>query len=127
MEMILRCCRTCARPFSDRASWRSRQISESLRYCSAGCRRTKPTQRDRALEQRVLDALAVADAHVELKELQEALKLQATPDKTRLERAVKRLALRGALQIWRNGRVEVEPGNARKPFSVALAGSKREA
>ena len=119
MEMSLRCCLTCARPFSDRATWRAREISAEVRYCSAGCRRNKPTQRDRALEQKVMSALE-ASIHIEFKVLEEELALQEASDKRRLERAIKRLALRGELQIKREGRVEAEPGNARKPFSISL-------
>ena len=67
-----------------------------------------------------MSALKSSATDVKLKVLEDLLALQEASDKRRLERAVKRLALRGELQLKREGRVEAEPGNARRPFSISL-------
>ena len=119
-------CKSCGRFFSDRASWRSRGVSSEVRYCSAQCRRARPSKRDHELERDVLRALLASPSPLELSALSERLQV---PDEQgaqrRLRCALRRLNHLNALTLTQNGRA-VQPGQDRGSLSVCLSKEQRE-
>ena len=121
MERELGHCLTCARPFTDRRSWRARSVSSEVKYCSDGCRRAKPRASDRALEEQLLSLLSRQAAQsLPLKVIEERLQVSGERARRRLMWAARRLALRGDLTFSQRGRV-VDPGRARGPVVVSKA------
>ncbi|MEM9556776.1 MAG: DUF2256 and DUF3253 domain-containing protein [Acidobacteriota bacterium] len=111
-------CATCGRSFAWRARWA--RVWDEVRYCSARCRREKPSALDRALETAILDLLATraVGATICPSEAARAVRRDAwRPLMERARRAARRLVARGELEITQRGQV-VDPSTAKGPIRL---------
>ena len=100
-----------------RASWTSRGVVP--KYCSAGCRRHKPTALDRELEDTVLRLLETPPRGATIcpSEAARAVTEDWRPLMERTRRAARRLVAAGRVVITQKGRV-VDPSTARGPIRI---------
>ncbi|UCG41596.1 MAG: DUF2256 domain-containing protein [Acidimicrobiia bacterium] len=107
-------CATCGRPFSWRKAWA--EDWDAVRYCSKGCRSSKPNRTDRALEEALLTALCTR-SEVSTDEAAAAVgDAEWEPLRERARRAARRLAADGRVELWQGGR-PVGP-NTKGPLAV---------
>ncbi|MFT6143950.1 MAG: hypothetical protein ACJAZO_001078 [Myxococcota bacterium] len=100
-----------------RASWTSRGVVP--KYCSAGCRRHKPTKLDRELEDAVLRLLDERSRNATIcpSEAARAVTEEWHPLMERARRAARRLVAAGRVVITQKGRV-VDPSTAKGPIRI---------
>ena len=107
-------CARCGRRFTWRKKW-ERDWAQ-VRYCSAACRRQKIGSCDRALESKILHALARAP--------RSGLALGTLTDEPTqsepLRQAARRLALDDRIQIIQSGQV-IDPSTLAGPVVVRLS------
>ncbi len=110
-------CATCGRRFA----WRRKWVDDwdAVRYCSAGCRRHKPGDLDRRLEQAIIDLLAERDGSICPSEAARRVDPEGGRDLLeRTRRAGRRLAAEGRVSVTQQGR-PVDPSDARGPIRYA--------
>lgn len=100
-----------------RASWTSRGVVP--KYCSAGCRRHKPTALDRELERTLLRLLSERTRGATLcpSEVARSVAEEWRPLMERTRRAARRLVASGQVVITQKGRV-VDPSTAKGPIRI---------
>ncbi|MDJ0663140.1 MAG: DUF2256 and DUF3253 domain-containing protein [Acidimicrobiia bacterium] len=113
-------CVTCGRQFQWRRSW-ARNWDE-VKYCSQGCRRSKPGPRERELELAILEVLAGRARKASICPSEVARSVQ--PDDWRplmepVRQAARRLVAADAVEITQGGR-PVDPSTARGPIRIRL-------
>ena len=110
-------CARCGRRFTWRAAWAD--CWESVRYCSAGCRRRRLGRLDHDLEKQILTLLdARGAASICPSEAVRALRPDDWRDQMeRARQAARRLVARGELEITQRGQV-VDPSTARGPVRL---------
>lgn len=116
-----RICATCGRSFAWRKSLASNW--ESVRYCSDGCRKTKPGAVDLQLEQKIVALLAQRARGATICPSEAAQAVLGDDWRESMERArqaARRLVARGEVEICQNGRV-VDPDTARGPIRIRRA------
>jgi hypothetical protein len=87
---------------------------DQVRYCSKACRRARLTAGDVALEAEVLAALRASRRGAVIDPEQ-----AVGGERESVRRAVRRLAVRGEVEVVQRGRV-VDPSRARGPLGVRL-------
>lgn len=121
MIRVERICTVCGRSISWRRKWA--RDWESIKYCSDACRKRGLTDRDRHIEQTILDLLKerAADASICPSE---AARLLAVGDDWRplmepVRTAARRLQRAGYIDITQKGRI-VDPDRAKGPIRLRL-------
>lgn len=118
-----RICESCGRTIEWRRKWA--RDWENVRYCSAGCRKQKPGDTDRALEAAILGLLAQrargaticpSEAAKHVGGLEEA---SWRPLMEPARRAARRLVANGDIDITQRGHV-VDPSTAKGPVRLRL-------
>ena len=110
-------CASCGRPFTMRKAW-ERDWAD-VRYCSKGCRRTRPNATDLALEAALLDALRTR-GEVPTDDAARTVGGDAWQGLVeRARRAARRLAADGRAELVQGGR-PVGP-NSKGSFAVRRA------
>lgn len=106
-------CDSCGRSFSWRKKWRDDW--DSVRYCSAACRKQRVRSVDENLENAILELLAQRGAGKTICPSEAARRVAPDDWRSLMEptrRAARRLCARGDLEITQRGRV-VDPSSAR--------------
>ena len=111
-------CATCGRRIEWRKKWEC--CWDEVKYCSDGCRRARPVDEDRRLEEAIVDLLSKRAAGATICP-SEAVRA-AFPDdwRERMEdarRAARRLVAAGRIEILQGGRV-VDPSTAKGPIRL---------
>jgi hypothetical protein len=112
-------CVVCGRRIEWRRKWE--RDWESVRYCSAGCRRRGVTDTDRRLESAITDLLGGRPGTICPSEAARAVDpdgWRELMEPTRM--AARRLVAAGAVQIVQRGRV-VDPSTAKGPIRIRRA------
>lgn len=120
-ELPTKLCAACGRRFAWRKAW-ERSWAE-VRYCSNGCRKSKPDATDRALEQAILSLLDERDANASICPSEAARRVEPEdwkPLMERARRAGRRLAAEGRVEFTQKGRV-VDPSEFRGPVRLRCA------
>lgn len=111
-------CASCGRTITWRKKWAADW--ESVRYCSAACRRAKVGDTDRELERSILALLARRPAGGAVTD-EEAARAVGGDDWARLREparaAARRLTAAGQVEIVQDGRV-VDPSRARGTMRI---------
>lgn len=111
-------CESCGRAITWRKKWE--RDWESIRFCSAGCRKRKVSSTDLQLQQAILDLLHRRPSSATICP-SEAARLVGGDQWAELmeptRRAARRLVARGLIQITQGGRV-VDPSTARGPIRL---------
>lgn len=111
-------CASCGRSLEWRKKWEDSW--DSVRYCSAACRRQKVSKQDEALESAIASLLDVR-GHGKTICPSEAARRVAPDDWRPLmepaRRAARRMVARGELEICQRGRV-VDPSSAKGPIRL---------
>ncbi|MBL0926782.1 MAG: DUF2256 and DUF3253 domain-containing protein [Phycisphaerales bacterium] len=118
-------CAACGRTIQWRKKWE--RDWESIRYCSAACRRDRADPAGGLLEAAILDLLSrrdprQSDATICPSEAARAVAGDDGPWRELLEparRAARRLVVAGRVEITQAGRV-VDPSSARGPIRIRL-------
>jgi hypothetical protein len=123
MPRIERICTVCGRSIGWRRKWARNW--DNIKYCSDACRRRGLTQRDRQIEQTIIDLLEqrAADASICPSE---AARIVADGDDWRADMepvrmAARRLQRAGRISITQKGR-QVNPDTAKGPIRLRLRG-----
>lgn len=114
-------CASCGRTIEWRKKWE--RDWESVRYCSAACRRRGISPRDEALEAAILDLLAGRGRSAGIG-IGDAAQAVGGDDGSRelvepAKRAARRLAAAGRVEIVQRGRV-VDPSTVRGEIRIRL-------
>ena len=116
-------CERCGRTITWRKKWA--RDWEAVRYCSERCKRTRPTDADRALEAAILSLLEARARGATICP-SEAARAVAGEDGDAwrglmepARQAARRLVAVGRLEITQRGRV-VDPSTARGPIRLRL-------
>ena len=127
-------CATCGRSFALRARWAD--AWDEIRYCSERCRRTRPSDPDRALERIILELLQEraasgkgAAATICPSEAARRLFAAEAAWRSQMERtraAARRLVAQGRLEMTQRGRI-VDPSTARGPIRLRLRKTRPKA
>ena len=110
-------CVSCGRTITWRKKWE--RDWEQVRYCSDGCRRTKPDSTDQALEQAILTLLDTRSRAGTICP-SEAARVVAQDWQQLMEpsrQAARRLVAAGEVEITQGGRV-VDPSRAKGPIRI---------
>jgi hypothetical protein len=109
-------CARCGRPIAWRRKWE--RDWDAVRYCSDRCRRARPSARDRAAEDAILEALRAVPIGRPVA-LEGLLSPAADPegDRDALLDAARRLAAAGAVELLAAGRA-IDPAEARGRLEV---------
>jgi hypothetical protein len=114
-------CERCGRSFSWRKKWAAQW--EQLRYCSQRCRRSRPSDLDRAVESAILELLAARPTAASMCPSEAARRVfdEATwhTQMERCRQAARRLVAAGHIEITQRG-VVVDPDTARGPIRLRL-------
>ena len=113
-------CVSCGRRITWRKAWA--RDWDSVRYCSAGCRRRGITATDQALET-ALRALLATSGRTGVDPETAAAQVSSTADEDLREpsrRAARRLVASGEAELVQQGRV-VDPSTARGPVRLRRA------
>jgi hypothetical protein len=116
-------CLTCGRTIEWRKKWE--RDWDQVRYCSDGCRRRKPGEADRALEQTILTLLAGRGAGKTICPSEAARRVAGdAPEAWQpliepAREAARRLVAAGRIVITQRGQV-VDPSRARGPIRLKL-------
>ncbi len=116
-------CAACGRRFAWQKRWARNW--ESVRYCSAACRRQKPNATDAALEDAILSLLEERDGQKTICPSEAARQVAGDDEHgwrellERTRRAARRLVATGRIDILQGGRV-VDPSTARGPIRLRL-------
>lgn len=117
-------CLSCGRQITWRKKWE--RDWDNVKYCSDACRRGKPTDDDRRLEQMIIDALAARAAGATICPSEIARAAADSPDEAvwrelmePVRRAARRLVAAGRLEITQGGRV-IDPSTARGAIRLRL-------
>lgn len=120
-EVAEKTCAACGRRFAWQKRWARNW--DSVRYCSAACRRQKPNATDAALEQAILSLLDPRDGQKTICPSEAARQVAGDEENgwrdllERTRRAARRLVAAGRVDILQGGRV-VDPSTARGPIRV---------
>ena len=113
-------CVTCGRRIEWRKKWE--RCWDEVRYCSDACRRSKPGDRDRSLEETIVDLLSKRAAGASICPSEAARAVFPEAWRERMEdarRAARRLVAAGLIEITQGGRV-VDPSTAKGPVRLRL-------
>lgn len=112
-------CAVCGRRIEWRAKWA--RDWESVRFCSAACRRAKLDATDHALEEAILTLLGARAGGATICPSEAARQVGGSePDQMeRARRAARRLVAADRVDITQKGRV-VDPSTARGPIRIRL-------
>jgi hypothetical protein len=120
-------CASCGRVMTWRRAW-ARNWDE-VRWCSSACRRRRVRPEDLALEQSIRDLLTNQRGEVDPAELlaaeTDARGVSAGEQRESVRRAVRRMAIRGEVEVLQAGR-RVDPSTARGPVRVRLLATPSE-
>jgi hypothetical protein len=114
-------CASCGRRFRWRRRWA--RCWDSVRYCSAACRRRRLTGTDRVLEHEILRLLGRRGAAASICPSEAARAVAPESWRELMEparRAARRLAAAGRLVILQRGR-PVDPAISRGPIRLKLS------
>lgn len=115
-------CISCGRSIAWRRKWA--RDWENVRYCSDACRRDKPADIDRRLEQAILDLLFTRSTDATICPSEAARRVDPTGWRDLMQRArsaARRLVGDGKIVMKQAGRV-VDPSRARGPVRLARRG-----
>ncbi|KRF35465.1 hypothetical protein ASG94_13605 [Nocardioides sp. Soil805] len=113
-----RTCASCGRTIEWRKKWE--RDWDSVRYCSAACRRRRTSPQDEALEAAVADLLARSSRATGIAASDAARAVGGDDWRELVEparRAARRLAAAGEVEIVQGGRA-VDPSTARGEFRI---------
>lgn len=118
--MILdKICQSCGRTIEWRKKWEN--CWEEVSYCSKRCRKSKPTQIDRKLEQAILELLDLRSPKGTIcpsEATRHVLKKNQWRDHMeQVRQAARRLVSSGQIEILQKGRV-VDPSKAKGPIRL---------
>lgn len=112
-------CVVCGRRIEWRKKWE--RDWESVRYCSAGCRRRGVTELDRRLEKAITDLLGGRSGTICPSEAARSLDAEGWRELMEPARmAARRLVAAGEVRIVQGGRV-VDPSTAKGPIRIRRA------
>jgi len=111
-------CATCGRRIEWRKKWE--RCWDEVKFCSDACRRSKPSEADRSMEEAIIGLLSKRAAGATICPSEAAR--AAFPDdwRERMEdarRAARRLVAAGRIEILQGGRV-VDPSTAKGPIRL---------
>jgi len=121
-DLPTRTCAACGRIITWRKKWA--RDWDSVRCCSAACRRDKPTEADAALERTIIDLLAARAPGATICPSEAARRADPEHWRDRMEaarRAARRLVARGEIEITQKGRA-VDPSRAKGPIRLRRVG-----
>ena len=115
-------CARCGRTIEWRKKWE--RDWDDVRYCSDGCRRTKPSDNDRALETAIVELLDRRAGGATICPSEAAKAVGGTDDESAwralmepARAAARRLVASGEIEITQRGRV-VDPSTAKGPIRL---------
>lgn len=111
-------CATCGRRIEWRKKWEG--CWDEVKFCSDACRRSKPVDADRSLEEAIVDLLTKRAAGATICPSEAARAVFPDGWRERIEdarRAARRLVAAGLIEITQGGRV-VDPSTAKGPVRL---------
>ncbi len=111
-------CARCGRRFAWRKRWA--RSWEQVRYCSEACRRSRPGEKDAALERAILELLDARSRGATICPSEASRRVAGEDWRHWMEptrAAARRLVARGELEVCQGGRV-VDPSRARGPIRL---------
>ena len=115
-------CANCGRRIEWRKKWA--RCWDEVRFCSDACRRGKPGDSDRGLEEAIVDLLSKRAAGATICPSEAARAVFPEGWRERMEdarRAARRLVAAGSIEIVQGGRV-VDPSTAKGPVRLRAIG-----
>lgn len=114
-------CEACGRRIEWRKKWEA--CWDEVKFCSDACRRRKPGDADRSLEEAILGLLSKRAGGATICPSEAARAIFPEAWRERMEtarRAARRLVAAGRVEIVQQGRV-VDPSSAKGPIRLRLA------
>ncbi len=113
-------CATCGRRIEWRKKWE--RCWDEVKYCSDGCRRSKPSDADRKMEESIIELISKRAAGATICPSEAARAVFPDGWRDRMEdarQAARRLVAAGEIEIVQGGRV-VDPSTAKGPIRLRL-------
>jgi hypothetical protein len=120
MSLPDKTCTTCGRRIEWRKKWE--RCWDEVKFCSDACRRSKPGDGDRSLEEAIVDLLSKRAAGVTICPSEAARMVFPEAWRERMEaarQAARRLVAAGLIEITQGGRV-VDPSTVKGPVRLRL-------